>query len=323
MSDKDTQDFNGLEIPDEELDAEEQVEEEVDDEEDNESPDGDSTVDDDDEEEDGQDQEESEFWEDEKEYLKSKGIEDAESLDDVLERYSKERNTYQTKTQQLDQLDAMLKSKGFVNGINDLLTGSVFQQTQVPKQPEQSDSYFNRSPFSEAFKEYEANLTDENTKKFYGQFNKFADKAISPLFAKVEEMYTPVIQNIIELQKTVNDMRWATLDVPGKDLVTKEQFQQAMESYGLSDPEKVMNLLAINNPKLLEQIQQRGVEKGKKKFKKFKKRGMNRGKQTQRDNSWKKYFSEDYNSVNREMLEKLDEDTQLKYLELAEKHRKK
>ena len=305
-----------LEEASEELDLEEGDESQV---EEDEVEDGDSTVD-----EEESDDSESEFYESEEEYLKGKGIE-GKDLDAVLDEYAKIKGEFTEKSSKIEQINALLKAQGFDDGIESLLSGKPVKQpepTEKPTIPKTDGEYFSQSPFSDTFKELEDSIQDEGTKKFYKQFNSFADKAIAPQFKKIEEMYSLIVQNVLSDQKVLQDLRWATLDHPGKGLIKREQFEEAMTKYGIDDPDKIMNLLAIGNPDLLKALtskaEERGVKKGKK-LRKFKK-GMSRGKADVKGTgtNWRKYYNPD-GSLNNQKLETLSLDDQIKVLDAAEK----
>ena len=299
------EDFDGQEIPIE--DAEEQTEVEDTEEEiveTDESDDGDSTEEDD--ESLGGDSEDEEL--DVLDYIKSKGIE-VEDFDEFIEDYKKSKPDLDNKSKQIQQIEAVLEARGFKGGLQGLLSGEVFEGVKKdiePRTPEEGGGFFSESPFSDAFKEIEYQVTDPNTKTFYQQFNKIADKALAPQFKKMEEVYSVLVENVIATQKAISDVKWETLQHPGKKMVTKEQFEAAAKTYKMNDPKKIMDLLAISNPELLktisEKAEKKGIEKGKK-FRKFSK-GMKRGKAGIKSGgvNWKAYYNSD-GSLNRGKLE--------------------
>jgi len=304
-----------------ETDAEEQVEtEDVESEEvTDESDVGDSTDD-----ESSQEGDELEEYETEADYLKAKGIE-SDDFDTFFENYKSSQDEFSVKSKQIEQIEAVLKARGIDGGLAGLMSGAAFERPtesrEKPPPKVSGDSYFSESPFSDAFKEIEYQVTAPNTKTFYQQFNKMADKAISPQLKKMEEIYTVMVQNVLANQSAIKDMRWATLQHPGKDMVTKEQFQAAVKTYGIDDPKKIMDLLAISSPEMLKvmttKAEKKGIEKGKK-YRKFKK-GMKRGKTGAKSVNWKAFLNRD-GSINRRKLDsELSHEEGMKVLDAIEK----
>jgi len=201
---------------------------------------------------------------------------DIESEDDLAEKYmamSKDSGL----SNEMQQVDVILKAQGITGGVKALLAGDVQPNTAPPKSeapPSKPDTFFNQGMFTKQVDNMVANgLIKDEDAATYKSVARFNDQVMNPFMDKVEEVLSGMAQTMVGNRDNINSFLW---DKTAKQLkgtgVERTKIEGIMRQHNFNTFDEALHFYAIKyDPSLLQKMQsnaeERGINKGRKKLK--------------------------------------------------------
>jgi len=170
---------------------------------------------------------EMETWGSEAEYLKSRGIEDAEDIDSVVESY-----------------------KALKQRIAEDERRQMTEPTRPPveqEKPQSGDGYFPRGVHARRVQS--AIESGQITAESAGQYKALAalqDSALDPVFDKVESSMNALVGHVLSMTKAVRDDSWAKTPKLIRDKFKRSELDAIMDKHQLFDYRKAAEYAAIS-----------------------------------------------------------------------------
>lgn len=213
-----------------------------------------------------------------KQYDLPESIDDEDKLAESYVESLREMKRGQTRE---DQINQMLKAKGYAGGIDDINLLPNHQQPQQPIAPQMQGqpnvgNLFKENPVMAVVDDMDkaGSFPDEEARKSYRSIAKLTDQAISPQLKAAENVMQNQNQALLQMYGMIQELQWGAVPEKTRSAVDRKAVEALVTSGAAQSLDDAISLMAFRNPKLLQEVsrtaEQVGKEKGRKKLKRQK-----------------------------------------------------
>lgn len=223
-------------------------------------------------------------------------IDSPEKLAESYIEMLKEMKRGQSKSHQFDKVDAALRERGIAEGVEGLLSGAAQQGQQFTQQSGQP--FFNTKAATEWVDKYvKGRELDEDAANSWRAVASMMDATFGEQLGKAEQVYTTAMGSIVQLAKRLRQLEWNALPDNIRTNFKQDDLEQLIGKGLFETYDEAAEYRAFKNPNLLAKLtakaEQRGEEKGRKKFKRFNALRKTKSQPTKADWQHEKYLNDD------------------------------